>query len=144
MMSYLSQIFLIWLLCANGLLTFLIWDPRESPIRRNGKSGSFQKAVFCWNAIPWHPRAQPPRSAAFPKLRPSETAKRKKSWWSDMPSSAFVMCTERLAGSVKVENVDISLWPKYLDATCNQVRKNRKVHISFPNFISQKSKFLRY
>lgn len=51
----------------------------------------------------------PPSPTAFPQLRPSETAKRKKSWWSDLPSSAFVMCTERLAGSVKVENVDISL-----------------------------------
>lgn len=133
-MSYLSQIFLIRLLCATGLLTFLIWDPRESPIWRNGKSGSYQKALFSVEMLSCHILEHGPSSPSiFPQLRPSKTAKRKKSWWSGLPSSAFVMCMERLAGSVKAENVDISRWPKYLDVPAIKLERTEKFTLFFPS-----------
>lgn len=66
MMSYLSQMFLIWLFWARGLLTFLIWDPHERPCGRNGKSGSFKKLLWVpQNVVLWHPGHQPLQTCCF-------------------------------------------------------------------------------
>lgn len=138
MMSYLSQIFLIWLLWATGLLTFLIQDPHESPSYRDGKSGSFQKAPQClWRHCPmtsW--------STATPNLWLSPvwdllTQQRERSCGDRFSPAVHLscgrgrLCMERLPGSVKVENVDIHFWAWYLDISCNWGGRNRKFSHQF-------------
>lgn len=101
MMSYLSQMFLIWLFWATGLLTFLIRDPHDLPCCRNGRSGSFKKALWSLKTLS-HDILDISHSkpAAFPHLRPSDTTKRKKLWQSLPSSSAFVRWKgEMLTGS---------------------------------------------
>lgn len=88
MMSYLSQMFLIWLFWAMGLLTFLTWDPHDLPCCKNRKPVSFKKVLWslktlCHNILD----ISHSKPAAFP---PSGTTKRKKLWLSLQPSSAFV------------------------------------------------------